>query len=394
MEIRSKYHQKYFFISAEGILNNSKEEINLIPIYRDPVHDFGFFKFNTAAVKFQQIKAIPLKPEEARIGIDVRVIGNDSGERLSILSGVLARMDRKAPHYGVGRYNDFNTFYYQAASMTSGGSSGSPVVNINGEAIALNAGSSTKSASSFFLPLDSVFRALKIIQAGGAGTVVPRGTIQTVFKYTPYDEVKRLGLDQESEKVFRTSFPLSTGMLVVQKVIPKGPADSLLEAGDILLKIKGEPLVTFVALETFLDGGIHETVEMDIQRGSETRKVSVTVQDLHSITPSIYVEVGGGIINTLSYQLAYSYMIPCGGVYVCAGGYMLGFGGVSRGSVITSINNVVISTLDEFIEVMKTLKQRDRVPVRYYSVGDINKEQLSLIEVDRRWHKFSKAHRK
>lgn len=66
---------------AEGILNNSKEEVKLIPIYRDPVHDFGFFKFNTASVKFQQLKAISLRPEEARIGIDVRVVGNDSGER-------------------------------------------------------------------------------------------------------------------------------------------------------------------------------------------------------------------------------------------------------------------------------------------------------------------------
>ena len=43
-----------------------------------------------------------------------------------------------------------------------------------------------------------------------------RGTLEIVFKYTPYDELKRLGLNAGTEASMRKAYPKLTGMLVVE----------------------------------------------------------------------------------------------------------------------------------------------------------------------------------
>jgi S1-C subfamily serine protease len=61
-------------IVAQAVLSNY-EEIELKPIYRDPVHDFGFLQYDPSKVRFLDIDAIELYPEGARVGQEIRVVG-------------------------------------------------------------------------------------------------------------------------------------------------------------------------------------------------------------------------------------------------------------------------------------------------------------------------------
>lgn len=48
------------------------------------VHDFGFFRYDPGAVQFLSYDEIPLAPEAACVGLEIRVVGNDSGEKVCV----------------------------------------------------------------------------------------------------------------------------------------------------------------------------------------------------------------------------------------------------------------------------------------------------------------------
>lgn len=369
-------------VTAEATFLN-REEVQLYPVYRDPVHDFGLYRYDPAKLRFIKPKALPLYPDGAQIGREIRVVGNNAGEQLSILAGTLARLDRQAPEYGIGKYNDFNTFYLQAASGTSGGSSGSPVVDIRGRVVALNAGGANGAASSFYLPLGRVRRALEMIQEGRTPT---RGTLEIVFQYTPYDELTRLGLTPENEAQVRKAFPDHTGMLVVTEVLPGSPSAGHLQPGDILVKVNGKYVTQFEPLNDVLDTSVGNTVNLELERGGKPVAATLPVIDLHSITPSSYLEFGESITHTLSYQQARHFNVPVRGVYIANPGYVFGAAGIPRGAVISSFDSKPIADVDDLEAAVNELGDGDRAAVRFSTIDDPNGSKLRSVRMDRRWY--------
>ncbi|KAK3937491.1 hypothetical protein QBC46DRAFT_411112 [Diplogelasinospora grovesii] len=55
-----------------------------------------------------------LAPARLKVSVKIRAISNDAGEALSILSGIISRLDRNTPEYKV-----FNTYYLAVPLLTS-----------------------------------------------------------------------------------------------------------------------------------------------------------------------------------------------------------------------------------------------------------------------------------
>lgn len=366
------------------VVFDNHEEAIIKPIYRDAIHDFGFLQFDPEQVKYLKITALELKPSLAKVGTEIRVVGNDAGEKLSILSGFISRLDRNAPDYGGLSYNDFNTEYIQAAASASGGSSGSPVINEDGYVVALQAGGSTESSTDFFLPVYRPLRALQCIQEAQP---ITRGDVQVEWLLRPFDECRRLGLSPEAEATARELFPDRIGLLVAEVILPEGPADGKIKEGDNLISINGTPVASFIQVDEILDANVGNELEFVIQRSGEEIHQIIKIGDLHAITPDKFVEVAGASFNNLSYQLARIYCIPVKGVYINHGSASFVFPIPERsGWLLESLDDKPIDDLDAFIEVMKTIPDCSKVNVVYRHLTDLHTDYNKVIYIDRHWN--------
>jgi S1-C subfamily serine protease len=372
-------------VTAKAILINN-EEIDLTPLYIDPVHDFGFYRYDPSQIKHLKPHQFTLSNSNPNVGQEIRIIGNDAGQKISILDGTIARLDRDAPVYGRGRYNDFNIFYIQAATASTGGSSGSPVINIQGDVVALNAGSQTKSANAFYMPLEKIKIALSKLQANEK---ISRGTIQTTFNAKPYAELTRLGLSDTLEKQYREQFPETLGLLVVKSIIPESSAASSLEVGDILLAINEQSIAEFSSLETNINNNMNKRINLSVLRRGEALSVSVNVNDLDTITPSAFLKFDGGVFHDLSYQQARHFNKPIKGVYVAISAGSFKQAGVPHKSVITEFNGVHVDTVEEFNKQLSMIVNGSKIHLRYFDLNNPNTSNYALVEINSTWFEHS-----
>ena len=223
---------------------------------------------------------------------------------------------------------------------------------------------------------------------------MPRGTLETVFKYTPYDELRRLGLNPDTEAQHaqrlseidrhaggrRRAAGIGGRRHLVARRHPGGASTA-------------KPIPEFFALEDVLDSHVGRQVKVEVQRGSETLRHALDVQSLSAITADEYIEFGEAVVHTLSYQQARHFNVPIKGVYVANPGYVFGSAGIPRAALISSFNGKKVENLADFEAALADLADGARAPVRYVTLEDPRAAQLKVIRMDRRWFPARKCKR-
>ena len=65
--------------------------------------------------------------------------------------------------------------------------------------------------------------------------------------------------------------------------------------------------------------------------------------------------------------------------------------GPDNGWIVKSVDDKDTPNLDTFIEVMKGIPDRARIPIVYYSIADTHTILVSVVQVDRHWSGFRLA---
>lgn len=360
------------------------EEVDADVVYRDPLHDFALLRFNPAALHLTRLAEIGLAPEKLRVGAEVRVMGNDDGEKLQILQGTIARVDRNAPEYGDGP-GDENTFYAGCGSNCSGGASGSPVIDCDGNAVAMLSGGSTGASTDFLLPMDRVVYALDHCRRNERA---PRGSICVRFVFKPWAQAQKFGISEAMRDNLIAQSSGLCGLLAVERPLEGSAAQSQVRPGDLLVHMaigEGAPklILDFVALESSLDISVGQTVKLHLLRaGEQIVTAPIDVLDLFALTPCSFLEFGGGVFQDISYMTARHFQLPISsGVLSAESGLTFG-PTLPDQSIITHIGDKHVKFARELAAILPEIPEGSYFQVRFINkTANSTRRQCKMLKM-------------
>jgi serine protease Do len=235
--IRIEGRPGYYILTNHHVIANARPEqiaVNLADgrllrpaqVWSDPETDVAVLRpEGSAELPFASLG----NSDAARVGQWVLALGNPFGLPQTVTHGIISARERGQVSLGnTIRIKDF----LQTDAAINPGSSGGPLVNLDGEVIGLNTAIASQSGSSsgvaFSIPINRVKRVMDQLLEKGS---VSRGYlgVQLTGTFEPTDAVK-LGL------------PRAQGARV-EVVYPDTPAAAAgIRVNDVLLEVDGQPI--------------------------------------------------------------------------------------------------------------------------------------------------------
>jgi S1-C subfamily serine protease len=327
------------------------------PWHYDAWHDFAFLKINKEE-KPANLQAVKLGDSwQLKEQDDVLLIGNNDAQEYSVKFGKTANL------YLVRGMRHSATL--QTTFDRAGGSSGSPVFNRKGEVIGIHfAGSAS---TSFEMRVEYLKDALKQlletgnVRRGDAGIELDVMLISDAEKHFHLpsdmgDSVRALRKD-----IKRVAF--------IQHTVPTTKAAELLQAGDIVLQVAGQPIGDNIYLfDRLVDERVGGNIDLTIVRNGRTHQVRIPVSDTETDKTRTFALFAGAALHDLSKHQRLRLNVETKGVFLSQAEKGSSLAGLGReGShtkfllLIEGVNGVKTPDLKSFLAAVKDLKDGDHI---------------------------------
>lgn len=230
-------------------LENGKT-YNANVVWSDSDIDLSIIKINMKGLKFINLG----NSEEVRVGQSVYAIGNPIGFEFqrTVTSGIISALERTIKFQEDGK-ETFMSDLMQTDATINPGNSGGPLINSNGDVIAINS--------------------VKITSAEGIGFAIPINIIKPIIeKYisTGNFEESSIGIfayDKEVVPYLDSNLKFNNGIYVAQ-LLENSPAEKAgIKIGDIIIKIDENELSKMSDLREYIyTKNPNDEVILSIQR--------------------------------------------------------------------------------------------------------------------------------
>jgi serine protease Do len=295
--------------------------------------------------------------EDVRVGQWVLAIGNPYGLDGTVSLGIVSAKGRNLEIPEL--LNDF----IQTDAMIDRGSSGGPLVDLEGRVIGINSRGQGRGIG-FTIPVDTVLEVLAQISEGG----VERGWLGVSIQPLDRDLAAYLGM------------PKTTGV-IVNSVAEGSPAEKAgVRAGDVLTAFAGRP----IEAEKEEDLGDFQRrvartapgtkVELALMRDGKPKTAKATLGTQPKVEPAEAESDLGFQVQEITENLYRDQRLSTrAGAYVSfvAGGTPASEAGLSQGDVVVKMGERGIASLDDFRAAARAEEGEERVLIHAWRGSDL-----------------------
>ena len=254
-------------------------------LYCDTWQDYAIMRIDPKEIPSDATE-IAFSKEDPKQNQSVFIIGNNEAQDFSFHTGYLSNL------YDISGNMPQQTYVVNLNAR--GGSSGSPLLNVKGEAIGLNYGGSDTYAMS--LKGEYVTYALAAFKKNALPSRKHMGAVTNVYSLDKAVNHRNFPKDVMEDYIKKYPDARNKVVMVIQ-TINNSPSETLLQSGDVLWQINGTDIAArLFALDNAMNLAKEDKVKLTIYRNGKKMDLEVPLYDVNARQVKTLVEFAGATI--------------------------------------------------------------------------------------------------